>query len=226
MNNVTVENAAEVAKTVKGGAVVGPTSVRRSPSIVALMKALHKAQSELRNPPKDSVNPHFKSRYSDLATVRECVQPVFLKNSLVVLMLQCELDDSPALTTILSHTDSGEWIETTAKLRPTKPDPQQVGSALTYARRYALLTIAGVVGDDDDDGNAASQHKQPAQQKTLAERCIEAVRSVKSRDALTDIYRNYEVDLKAGKFTPAEKTQIEEAFRTAGEKFPKPAPKG
>jgi hypothetical protein len=82
--------------------------------------------------------------------------PVLARHDLAVLQLPCELDGAAALTTLLSHT-SGEWIETTIKLRPVRNDPQGVGSALTYARRNALQSIAGVAAEDDDDGNVAGR---------------------------------------------------------------------
>jgi hypothetical protein len=131
-------------------------TVRRSETTAAIFGALLKAQGELKNPPKDSVNPHYKSRYADLATVREAVLPAFLRHGLAVVQCPCELGADPALTTLLIH-ESGEWVETTIRLRPAKADPQGVGSALTYARRYALQSVAGVAAEDDDDGNAASR---------------------------------------------------------------------
>jgi hypothetical protein len=131
-------------------------TVRRSDALGKLTDALVKAQAEMRNPPKDSVNPHFKSRYADLATVRDAILPVLNRHGLAVLQLPCEIGDAAALTTVLSHT-SGEWVETTMRLRPVKGDPQSVGSALTYARRYTLQSLAGVAAEDDDDGGAAGR---------------------------------------------------------------------
>lgn len=136
-----------------------------SESVGELAKALRAAQAEMRNPPKDSVNPHFKSRYADLATVRDAVIPVLNKHGLSVVQLPCELASGPALRTLLLH-ESGEWVGSTMLLRPTKNDPQGVGSALTYCRRYALQSLAGVAADDDDDGNAGAR---PAQQSKAPE---------------------------------------------------------
>lgn len=167
MNPVTEQNAVEVAKTVKGGAVVGPSTARRSPSIAALAAALVKAQGEMANVARNAENPHRNSRYADLAGVRDAVFPVLSRNGLAVLQLPCELDSEAALTTLLLHGSSGEWVETTIRLRPAKPDPQSVGSALTYARRYALMAVAGVAAaGEDDDGDAGSRHQQPTRQPT------------------------------------------------------------
>jgi ERF superfamily len=156
LNYVTQSNADEVAKTVKGGAVVGPATVRRSPSIAALAAAMVAAQGEMDNPARTRDNPYFDSKYADLAEVRDAVLPALLKNGLAVIQLPCELDGLPALQTILAHSPSGEWLETTIRLRPAKDNPQAVGSAITYARRYALQSIAGVAAEDDD-GNEASK---------------------------------------------------------------------
>ena len=144
------------------------TTVRRSDSLAALSGALASAQGEMTNPTKDSVNPHFKSKYADLATVRDAVIPALSKYGLAVLQLPCEAGSAPALTTLLLHK-SGEWIETTLALRAQQNTPQGVGSALTYCRRYALQSIAGVAADEDDDGNASAPPKQqrpaPKQQR-------------------------------------------------------------
>ncbi len=163
--NVTETTAMAAAVGVKNGrpAECGPSTVRRSASIAALAKAMAAAQGELKNPPKDSVNPHFKSKYADLATVRDAVVPVLARHKLAVMQFPCEMDDQPALLTLLAH-ESGEWIETTTKLRPVKLDPQSIGSSQTYAKRYALQAIAGVAADEDDDGNAGSK-PGPQQQK-------------------------------------------------------------
>ena len=150
-----VDNGAPYTEDAMDDGTSSGTTVRRSQAVGKLAAALAAAQAEVRNPPKDSVNPHFKSRYADLATVRDAVLPVFTKHKLSVLQLPCELGDAPGLTTVLLH-ESGEWVETSVRLRPVKADPQGVGSALTYMRRYALQALAAVAADDDDDGHAAT----------------------------------------------------------------------
>lgn len=142
--------------------------VEQSPTIGKLCAALVAAQAEMRNPPKDSINPHFKSRFADLATVLDTVKPVLSKHKLGVIQMPCEVDGiGPALATMLVH-ESGEYIRGTVALRPTKPDPQGVGAAMTYARRYGIQAVLGITADDDDDGNHASkpapQKQQPAPQ--------------------------------------------------------------
>lgn len=135
---------------------IGASSVRVTPSLSKLSEALASARAELKNPPKESKNPHFGSKYADLATVIDTVLPVLAKFGLSVVQVPCDLGELPALTTFLLHA-SGERIESVIRLRPSKSDPQGIGSALTYLRRYSLIAIAGVAADDDDDGNAASR---------------------------------------------------------------------
>lgn len=136
-------------------------SVQQSESVAKLFAALVAAGGELRNPPKDSVNPHFKSKYADLATVLDTVRPVLAKHRLAVVQMPTEMDGGPGLTTTLVH-ESGEWMRTSVRLYPGKTDPQGIGSALTYARRYGLQAALGIAADDDDDGHAGSQQRQPA----------------------------------------------------------------
>jgi hypothetical protein len=143
--------------------------VEQSATVSKLFAALVAAQAEMRNPPKDSVNPHFKSRFADLATVLDTVKPVLAKFKLGVVQLPCEVDGvGPALSTMLIH-ESGEYVRSTIGLRPIKADPQSTGAALTYARRYGLQAVLGITADDDDDGNdgnhasrAPQQRQQPA----------------------------------------------------------------
>lgn len=158
MSTVDLTNAADAARAVRGRPAddCGGPTVRRSQTITKLAAALAKAQQKVKNPPKDSVNPHFKSRYADLATVIDTVLPVLSEHGLAVVQMPCELGDHPALCTLLTH-ESGEWVESTMRTRPSKTDPQGQGSAITYARRYALQAVVGVAADDDDDGNEASR---------------------------------------------------------------------
>lgn len=136
--------------------------VEQSQTVAKLFAAVVAAGGELRNPPKDSVNPHFKSRYADLATVLDTVRPVLALHKLAVVQMPTEMDGGPGLATTLVH-ESGEWMRSTVRLYPGKQDPQGIGSALTYARRYGLQAVLGIAADDDDDGHAGSR---PAAQKT------------------------------------------------------------
>lgn len=126
-----------------------------SQSIAALAAALAKAQGEMQGASKDSVNPHFKSRYADLASVWDACRAVLSKNGLAVLQPVRADGPSVTVTTILTHS-SGEWISEALTMTATQNTPQGVGSAITYGRRYGLAAMVGIA-PEDDDGNAASQ---------------------------------------------------------------------
>lgn len=126
-----------------------------SPTLGKLAKALASAQGELKDAVKDSVNPHFKSRFASLAAVRAAITPVFSKNNLAVTQLSEPHGDSGVcVVTMLVH-ESGEWIKSRLYVPVSKKDAQGFGSALSYARRYALAMIANIATDDDDDANEA-----------------------------------------------------------------------
>jgi hypothetical protein len=122
----------------------------------ALNAALAKAQATMGVAAKDSTNPHFKSRYADLASVWEAWRAAGPPQGLAVVQT---LLDAPAgmlrLETVLLHA-SGEERRSTLTFPVAQSTPQAYGSALTYARRYALSALVGIVADEDDDGNAAS----------------------------------------------------------------------
>lgn len=130
--------------------------MRTSDDIGALASALAKAQGELKNIEKGKVNPHFKSRYADIADGLEVIRPVLSKHALSVVQVTTVNADTGMfyLVTRLMHS-SGQWIEATYPLPVGKA--QEQGSAITYARRYSLFSLVGTAGtDEDDDGNAAN----------------------------------------------------------------------
>lgn len=129
-----------------------------STDIKDLATALAKAQSKIIGAVKDSTNPFFKSTYSDLASVWEAIREPLTSNGLSVVQAPVETDKGSMLETIIMH-NSGQWISGTIKVQPIKDDPQGRGSALSYARRYALASMLSVPSIDDD-GNAAMGHKK------------------------------------------------------------------
>lgn len=120
-----------------------------------IAKALAEAQGEMKNPTFDSTNPHFKNKFASLASVRNATVPVLAKHGIAVVQDLVTTDGAISCTTRLFHT-SGQTLTFGPLAMPaTKPDAQGLGSAATYAKRYALMAVCGVVGDEDDDGNAA-----------------------------------------------------------------------
>ena len=131
--------------------------MNRSENINELTKALAKAQAEMQNPSFDSMNPHFRNKFASLASVRNAVIPVLSKYGLTLTQELTNGERGPKVTTLVAH-ESGQWIEYGPLEMPvSKADAQGVGSSVTYARRYSLMAVCGVVGDEDDDGNEASK---------------------------------------------------------------------
>lgn len=129
----------------------------QSESIDLLAKSLVGAQAEFGSVPKGSVNPFFKSKYAGLPEVMGHVSPVLSKHNLAISQFITYAEDgTDTLLTYLLH-ESGQYMAYSMKLHLPKQDAQGQGSAVTYARRYSVLAVLGVVADEDDDGNKASQ---------------------------------------------------------------------
>src|SRR5574344_693014 len=126
-----------------------PSIFEHSSSIDQLAGALAAAQAEMTFAKKDSTNPFLKAKYSDLASVWDAVRVPLTKNNLCVT----QLPTGETLTTVLAHK-SGQYIASTMPVKTgrndARNDAQAYGSALTYARRYALSAIVGIAQDDDD----------------------------------------------------------------------------
>lgn len=131
--------------------------MKTSEQIAELAKALAAAQAEMSNATLNKVNPHFKSKYADLAEIRNTVTPVLAKHGLSVS--QTTMPDNGVLivTTRLMHL-SGQWIESHYPIIADTNKPQVMGSAMTYARRYSLAAICNISADEDDDANEAAEH--------------------------------------------------------------------
>lgn len=130
----------------------------QSENLNELAPALIEFQKNMPKVVKDADNPFFNSKYADLASIVQAASPILAGCGLAVTQLT-EADASNSghvnLTTMLLHS-SGQYMGSTFSMQPVKQDPQAYGSAITYARRYALCSILGLAPDEDDDGNAAS----------------------------------------------------------------------
>ena len=134
--------------------------MQTSETITAIIPALLKAQGEFAPAVKAKVNPHFKSKYVPLDAVLDAIAEPLRKNGIGILQPTDVQDARIMLVTRLVH-ESGEWIEGRYPVHPVKADPQGEGSALTYARRYALMALVGIA-PEDDDGNAAVKAAEKA----------------------------------------------------------------
>jgi hypothetical protein len=131
----------------------------KEPNMIADLVALQKALPVM---PKDTSNPFFKSKYTSLDTITEIAFPIMTKHNFAWTTQPSFTEDgAPTLKYALLHT-TGEKIEGEMKLLLKSQDPQGQGSAITYARRYALTSVLGIVSDEDDDGNSARKAAEQA----------------------------------------------------------------
>jgi len=127
----------------------------------AIASALVKAQREFSPALKTATNPHFKSKYADLAACVEAVMDALNNNGIMLMQRSEHCADGVSVETVFWH-ESGEFISAGNLHVPApKNDPQGYGSALTYARRYSLMAACGIA-PEDDDGNAAQTASRPA----------------------------------------------------------------
>lgn len=128
--------------------------MKTSEQINELAEALSKAQEEIEVAKKGTVNPFFKKKYSDLPSVVKASRKALVKNNLSIVQGGEKKDGEWILNTRIIHK-SGQWIEGDFPIIVKKEhDPQALGSSITYAKRYGLAALVGVVSDDeDDDGN-------------------------------------------------------------------------
>lgn len=135
--------------------------MRSSENIDAIAGALAKAQGIMANAVINKTNPHFKSKYADLAAIREAVSSPLAQNGIAVVQVIDSDESGSFLVTRLVHS-SGQWVESLHPL-PATAKPQEFGSALTYARRYSLAAICGISAEEDDDANAANDTSMQTQ---------------------------------------------------------------
>jgi len=130
-------------------------------------KAFIRAQSEMVKAIKDSNNPHFKSKYADLTSVRDACVPFLNNNGIAVLQPIIQLDNKQYIKTVLLH-ESGEEYSCLTEIIYSQNTAQAHGSGITYARRYGLQSLV-CIGADDDDGNAADKPEKIEKIKTISQ---------------------------------------------------------
>jgi hypothetical protein len=132
----------------------------KSEQINELAAALAKAQGQLEGAKKSSNNPFFKSKYADLAECWNTCREALTANEISVIQMPEEINENGRLniTTMLAHS-SGQYISSTLTMTVTKLDPQAIGSAITYGRRYALAAMVGLAQEDDDGEKAMERSK-------------------------------------------------------------------
>jgi ERF superfamily len=164
--------------------------MQTSEQIAELAAALATAQAAMRGALKDSENPFFRSKYADLASVWEaCREPLTANHLAIVQFPTATFEGKPeayewttrtgevrygvrvptvvSVLTRLMHS-SGQWLEDTTSTMLANADPQSIGSAVTYLRRYALAAVAGVAPEDDDAEAAQTATRAQATPKAAA----------------------------------------------------------
>jgi hypothetical protein len=135
-----------------------------------LLPALLKAQAAIKPATKASTNPHFKSKYASLPDIWEVVSGPLHENGLLVIQGVGNQDDAGlTVETSVIHAASGQLLTTGVRVPVIAENAQAIGSAISYGRRYGLMTLLAVVSDDsDDDGNLATASAPPARERPAA----------------------------------------------------------
>jgi len=150
--------------------------MNKSENINELAAALSRAQGAIKGALKDSLNPHFKAKYADLASTWDACREQLAKNELSVVQMPDVSDTGGiAVETILMHS-SGQWISSRFVMPVPKPDAHGVGSAITYARRYALAAMVGIAPEDDDGNKAIETDKEDKKREKVGTEALIAMK--------------------------------------------------
>lgn len=180
-----------------------------SDQINELAAALCKAQAEIKNAPQSKINPHFRSKYADLATIRDAATPALSKYGLAVSQasfIAKSPDGMPSYVvwrTILMHT-SGQYIISDYPIPYMPEKPQVMGSHTTYARRYTYAAIIVIASEEDDDANAAQDVRNeksngrpaeirmsPEQSADVCQAMLEQIEELESVQAVDDYAKEH-----------------------------------
>lgn len=154
-----------------------------------LAKAFIVAQKAMEAVKKAATNPAFKSKYADLSEVVEAVVPALNEAGIGVIQNAAFDGSDVSVATTLLH-ESGSSVTSVLRLRPSKMDPQGVGSAITYGRRYSLLAMTGAAPEDDDGNASSGPRQQPSQTQQRPSQEQQAAPTLKDRaDAFEKVLR-------------------------------------
>jgi hypothetical protein len=148
---------------------------------MSIYKKLNDFKSKVGGIKKDGTNPHFKNKYATIESVLDTVESPLNQSGLG--FVQCV--NGMELVTTIYDTESDERIESKIPLLLNKQDMQQLGSAITYARRYALVSMLGLE-QEDDDGNYASgnSHNQQIKQQEVQKPAVKVVERINESQVL------------------------------------------
>jgi len=208
--------------------------MNKSDTIAELAKALSSVQGKLEGATQDSTNPYFKSKYADLSSVWNACRKLLTENGLSVAQTCDEIEGRLIIETTLLHS-SGEWISGRLALNPVKNDPQGIGSAITYGRRYSLSAMVGICPEDDDAEAGMGRKKQQSQPKSntstsnnpASDAQIKAINTLLAKAGITESERHEKVskilNLKAdlASFHDLSKTQASTVIEMLSAEKPK-----
>ena len=176
--------------------------MKTSEKIDQICKALLDFHKEVNRIEKDGENPHFGNSYATIDQIIDEVRPLLAKHGLFIVQMATNDDPSEVKLITRIYHSSGQWMESPPlTLKPQRQDPQAIGSAVTYARRYSLTSFLALnTGEEDDDGNAASgleskpkqAKQQPKQQAKAQTKSVQGLATEKQRKAI------YAICLKKG----------------------------
>lgn len=175
-----------------------------------LFAALAKMQGEVENASKSSTNPHFRSKYADLAEVLNTVRPVMAANGLSVVQSPSFDGVKVSVTTTICHSGGG-YVTGEISCVPAKQDGQGIGAATTYLRRYALAAFAGIA-QEDDDGNAATTTKRAEYPKISDDQAISIKDSLEALNIDEAAFMKHYGVAKLSDITTDKLAHIEKAF--------------
>tara|TARA_R110000751_G_scaffold65483_2_gene133975 strand:- start:16898 stop:17578 length:681 start_codon:yes stop_codon:yes gene_type:complete len=197
-----------------------------------IAQALAAAQMKMGKALKSASNPHFKKNYADLASVCDACMPALNEAGIAVIQPTTDDESGRYVETILIHGESGQELKCRVPLIVQKNDMQGYGSAVTYARRYGLMSMAGIA-PEDDDGNAAAnsapviEKAKPAPQRdpeALADGMIAAINGADTEARLKGIWtgQKFKTDLDWLRGQSPEKAAHVEAAKDSRKESLKP----
>lgn len=195
---------------------VTPRKMQRWNATPKLNKAIAAARLEIENPHFDSENPHFRSKFASLKAVIDATVKVYAKHGIALIQDLQTVEGGVACYTHFLHESGEERTLGPFVVPMTKSDAQGYASASTYARRYHLMGVATVVGDKDDDGNAASESAFKSKQaKTKARNGLRAAASESRDEDTRNLWNELDNDQRAelwDSFAKADKDLITESL--------------
>lgn len=140
--------------------------MKQSENISEVCKALVKFQGMIQNISAEAINPHFGHKYADLGNILKAIREPLSKSGLAVIQTPEAEGAKVTIETIIMH-ETGQYISSSLPLTARDAQPQSIGSAITYGRRYGLSAMLGLATDEDDDGNGAQGSAGKPQQKAV-----------------------------------------------------------